>query len=469
MKYRFFAILLVLSVLTSFFKISAQNSTSDSTFLVYKIDIKKEIGNTTWLYIKNGFDEAEEFGADHILIHMNTYGGQVIHADSIRTKILNTKTPVSVFIDNNAASAGALISIACDNIFMRPGANIGAATVVNQSGEKMPDKYQSYMRATIRSTAESHGKDTVITGADTTYVWKRDPRIAEAMVDESFYIEGIIDTGKILTFTANEALKHGYCEGLADNVKEVIEERLSIKEYELKSYEITAYDNIKGFLTGPVLQGILIMLIVGGIYFELQSPGIGFPLAISILAGILYLAPLYLDGLAANWEIIIFILGVVLVAVEVFVIPGFGIAGIAGVILVIMGLTLTMVGNFSVEDFEGGDLSPLARALGVVMVSVLVSLITSIWLTKRFWGQGALSKLALDTSESVEDGFVGVPTKQYDLVGKEGVTISVLRPSGKVLVGDDVYDAISELGFIEKDETIIISKYETGQIYVHKK
>ncbi len=143
--------------------------------VIYKIDIKKEIGSTTWLYTKYGFEEAQSLKAKAILIHMNTYGGQVVFADSIRTKILNSPIPVYVFIDNNAASAGALISIACDSIFMRPGGSIGAATVVGQSGEQMPDKYQSYMRATIRATAEAHGKDTVINGTDTTLVWFREP------------------------------------------------------------------------------------------------------------------------------------------------------------------------------------------------------------------------------------------------------------------------------------------------------
>ena len=151
--------------------------------LIYKINLKKEINSTTWLYIQRGFAEAEEKNADAVLIHMNTYGGEVLYADTIRTRLLNSKMPVYVFVDNNAASAGALIAIACDKIFMRPGASIGAATVVNQTGEQMPDKYQSYMRATMRATAEAHGADTIVEGGKTIIKWKRDPLIAEAMVD----------------------------------------------------------------------------------------------------------------------------------------------------------------------------------------------------------------------------------------------------------------------------------------------
>ena len=128
--------------------------------------------------------------AQYILIHMNTYGGMVNIADSIRTKILNSSIPVMVFIDNQAISAGSLISIACDSIYIRPGGSIGAATVVNQTGEAVPDKYQSFMRSTMRATAEAHGKDTIIEGNDTIIRWHRDPKIAEAMVDPVLKVEG---------------------------------------------------------------------------------------------------------------------------------------------------------------------------------------------------------------------------------------------------------------------------------------
>jgi len=178
----FFA--LIFSVLFGFSDAFAQETKPRAGKLVYKFNIKENIAPAIWRQTKQAFDAAESLKADLFLIHMNTYGGTVVDADSIRTRILNSKIPVVVFIDNNAASAGALISLACDRIYMRTGSSFGAATVVNQTGEKMPDKYQSYMRATMRATAESHGKDTIINGQDTTYRWKRDPRIAEAMVDE---------------------------------------------------------------------------------------------------------------------------------------------------------------------------------------------------------------------------------------------------------------------------------------------
>jgi len=175
--------------------IPSKSKSKNKQKLVYEFNIMQNIAPAVWRQTKQAFDEADSLKADLILIHMNTYGGTVVDADSIRTRILNSKIPVVVFVDNNAASAGALISIACDRIYMRTGASFGAATVVNQTGEKMPDKYQSYMRATMRATAEAHGKDTIINGQDTTFRWKRDPLIAEAMVDERVYIPGVIDTG----------------------------------------------------------------------------------------------------------------------------------------------------------------------------------------------------------------------------------------------------------------------------------
>ncbi|MBC7125262.1 MAG: S49 family peptidase, partial [Bacteroidales bacterium] len=209
--------------------------------LIYKINIKENIMPAAWRSVKVGFEEAQNLKADIILIHMNTYGGMVDVADSIRTKILNSKIPVWVFIDNQAASAGALISIACDSIYMRKGGSIGAATVVDQSGNVVPDKFQSFMRSTMRATAEAKGYDTLISGNDTILKWRRDPRIAEAMVDPSIYIEGIIDSAKVLTFTAEEAVKHGYCEGKAENVNEVMEQA-GIKSYTIAEFRPSLLD-----------------------------------------------------------------------------------------------------------------------------------------------------------------------------------------------------------------------------------
>ncbi|PKQ64893.1 serine protease [Labilibaculum filiforme] len=435
---------------------------------VYKFDIKREIGPAAWRQTKDALQEANEWNADIVLIHMNTYGGMVIHADSIRTAILNSKIPVYVFIDNNAASAGALISIACDSIYMRTGANIGAATVVNQTGEAMPDKYQSYMRSTMRATAESHGKDTLIQKGDTTYKWRRDPLIAEAMVDPRTYIEHVIDTGKVLTFTPDEAIKNGYCEGIANSVEEVLA-KAGIKEYTIKKYEPTAIEQMVDFMINPVLQGILIMIIIGGIYFELQTPGIGFPILASAIAAVLYFSPLYLEGMAENWEILLFGIGVILLAVEIFVVPGFGIPGISGIILIITGLALSLVDNVAF-DFEPRHIRALLGAIMLVVFSMFTSILASIYASKKLFATNSfLGHLALGAIEKSEDGYVGVDMKAKSLIGKTGTVLSVLRPSGKVFIENQIYDAKSEDGFIDKDTLVEVIRFETGQVYVVKK
>ena len=465
-------IIIILSVLFSFQKSFSQDSISTKTEipakqkLVYKFNIKENIAPAIWRQTKQAFAEANSLKADLFLIHMNTYGGTVVDADSIRTRILNSKIPVVVFVDNNAASAGALISLACDRIYMRSGASLGAATVVNQSGEKMPDKYQSYMRATMRATAESHGKDTLISGQDTTYRWKRNPLIAEAMVDERVYIPNVIDSGKILTFTPTEAMKNGYCEGICESVDEVL--RLNkMENARMVEYKPTNLELFIGFMVNPVVSGILIMMILGGIYFEMQAPGIGFPLGVAVLAAVLYFSPLYLEGLAANWEILIFIIGLILIALEIFVVPGFGITGISGITLAFSGLVLSLVKNENFS-FEQVEMRQLMVALATVMGGSIAGIGLAIYLSQKlFTAQtGQFAHLALHHTMKLEDGYVGVDPELMQLKGKTGVAVTTLRPSGKINIDGQTYDAMAETGMIDRGSSVKVTKIEAAQLYV---
>jgi membrane-bound serine protease (ClpP class) len=420
--------------------------------MVYKFDIKKEIAPPVWRSTKMAVEEAIEMKADLILIEMSTYGGMLESADSIRTKLLESPIPVFVFIDHNAASAGALIAIACDSIYMSTGSTIGAATVVDQTGQVVPDKYQSYMRAMMRSTAEATG---------------RDPNIAQAMVDPRIKIEGVIDSGSVLTFTASEALKHNFCDGIAEDVNEVLE-IAGIEEYEIIEQELTGLDKIIGFLINPIVSGILIMVIVGGIYFELQTPGVGFPLIIAIAAALLYFAPLYLEGLAAHWEILIFIVGVILLIIEIFAIPGFGVTGITGVVLIVAGLTLALVNNIGF-DFRPVDLSRFVISFFLVIISVFASIILSYYITKSVFGHNRIfGSLALETVESAAEGYSTSDKDYRSMVGKTGIAHSILRPGGKVSIEGTVFDAIAESGYIDKGEEIQVVSYQTTQLVVRK-
>lgn len=423
----------------------------DKTFVVYKFDIKENIAPPALHKVRRAFEDADSLNADFLFLHMNTYGGAVDAADSIRTRLMQSRIPVIVFVDNNAASAGALISIAADRIYMRPGGNIGAATVVDQTGEVVPDKFQSYMRSMMRSTAEAKG---------------RDPQIAQAMVDPSFEIEGVIEEGKVLTFTASEALRWGFSEGSAETVEEVLE-LAGIDNYILIEQKLTMMDRIIGFLISPVVSALLIMLILGGIYFELQTPGVGFPILMAISAALLYFAPLYLEGLASQYEIILFILGIVLIGIELFVIPGFGVTGVLGILFVISGLAIAMVGNEGF-DFTGVPAMEVVKAFLIVIIAFFLSLTSSFYISRKLFTTSRFGELALDTVQSKDEGFTSADAHMKILLGKTGIAATMLRPSGKVEIDDETYDATAMTGFIDKGEPVRVLKYETSQLFVVK-
>lgn len=460
MKKISFTFLLFLHLIS--FDIIAQ----DSKPIIYRINIMENIGSNTWIYLRNGLHEAQLKNADAVLLDMNTYGGGVLEADSMRTAILNSKIPVYVFIDVNAASAGALIAIACDSIYMKNSSSIGAATVVDGgTGAKAPDKYQSYMRGIMRATAESHGKITIIENGDTISRWRRDPTIAEAMVDERIVIPGYADSTQILTLTASQAIELGYCEGIAESVHEVIVSQLGYNDYILETYNPTLYDKIKGFLTNGVVQAFLIMFIIGGIYFELQSPGVGFPSAAALTAAILYFTPLYLTGYAQNWEVLLFVLGLIFIVFEIFVVPGFGVTGILGIVLILASLILALVGNINF-NFEGLPAREIFRAFITVLGGMGMGIILIIYLMSRIGKKGIFMNVALHADQ---EGYVSVPMEPKSIVGKTGFAATVLRPSGKVNIDGEYYDAISLRGMIEKGDEIEVKRYENFQLYVVRK
>jgi len=444
--------LVLLSIIIFIPILFANNAKNDSlVYKVYQVNIQEEIAPPLWHLTQKAFTEAHKKHYDLILIHMNTYGGLVDIADSIRTVILNSDIPVYVLIDNNAASAGALISIACDSIYMVEGANIGAATVVSQTGEAMPDKYQSYMRSMMRSTAEATG---------------RNPEIAQAMVDPRIVIPKVIDSGRVLTFTTSEAIKNHFCQAKVSGIKDIFN-RLGIKEYDIHKQEIKASDRIIRILVNPMISGILIMLIVGGLYFELQSPGIGFPLAAALLAAVLYFAPLYIEGLVEHWEIIIFFVGIVLLAIEIFVVPGFGFFGISGIILILASLSLAMVDNVGIH-FTLSNVNAIIFALIVVSTSSLIGLVGAYYISKKVFDYNSKFKLALNKTQRREEGY-GIDLLAYQsVIGERGHAYTVLRPSGKIKIGSEIFDAVSLTSFIEQGEEIEVVSYENAQLIVRK-
>lgn len=437
---------LIFLILCSVIVLHTQNT------IIYVFDIHEEIAKPALRKAQKALREAEKQNADFLVLHLNTFGGELAVADEIRTLLLNTPLKTVVYINPNAASAGALISIACDSIFMVEGSNIGAASVVNQTGEIMPDKYQSYMRSLMRSTAEKKG---------------RNPAIAEAMVDPDVKILGITDSGKVLTFTAQEALNHHYCNGIYSHIDDVYS-HLDTGHPTVIQQTSSWIDSIIYFLVNPLVSGLLIMFIIGGIYFEMQSPGIGFPLIIAIIGLVLYFAPLYLEGLAENWEIVLFLVGVILLGLEFFVIPGFGIAGILGITAMVVSLALSLVGNVGFNFTLTTPRLVLSSFL-LVVISSTIGFFCSLWVARKLlfivtpWG-----RLALDTVQKSSDGYTVSNQEIKSVVGQTGVATSFMRPSGKIMIKNELYDAVALNGVIEKNDEVRVVKYENTQIFVEK-
>lgn len=430
---------------------------------VYVLSINDEIGSMTWQHTKRACEEANSLNADVLLVHLNTYGGTLQHADSIRTALLNYPGTTIAFINNNAASAGALIAIACDSIYMQKGASMGAATVVNQNAEAMPDKYQSYMRSIMRSTAESHGKKMKPT--DSTKTWHRDPLIAEAMVDSRIVVPGLIDSTKVLTFTTSEAIKWGYCEGEATSIDDILKQA-NITQPSISTFEPNFTDWLIGFFSNPAVQAILIMFIVGGIYFELQSPGLGFPTVAAIVSAVLYFLPLYITGIAASWIIILFIIGLIFLLVEIFVIPGTGITGILGGTAMLIALIGGIADSFTGESFT---ISSLWNALIIVSIGSLLGLILIIFLTSKYGPKFITRHSELQHSQRLEDGYIGVDSTLINYIGTTGIAKTDLRPSGKIEINATTLDAVSLNGkYIEEGTSIKVEKFENNQLYVIK-
>lgn len=417
------------------YSLSAQSSVDEKK--VFLMKISAEIDPRTNRYSELALEEAEDIEADIIILEIDTYGGAVNDADDIRTRFLEEEKPVWVFINKDAASAGALISIACDSIYMAPGASIGAATVVvGTTGQAAPDKYQSYMRSIMRSTAEANG---------------RDPKIAEAMVDEEIEIDSITEAGKVLTFSTSEAIKNGFCEAQVKSVEEILA-RNGVEKYKLIEYELGLTERIIKFFLNPVISGILILVIIGGIYFELQTPGVGFPIMAAIAAAILYFVPYYLNGLAANWEIIVFLVGIVLLLLEIFVIPGFGVAGISGIVLIIGALILVMLNN-DVFDFTFVDGSEIVAAVTSTLVGLIAAIMMMFFGGVRLTQTKVFEKISLPDTQKRSEGYTS-NFNQQSYLGMKGVTYTVLRPSGKILINDELKDAFTRGEFIDKDKKV---------------
>jgi membrane-bound serine protease (ClpP class) len=230
--------------------------------------------------------------------------------------------------------------------------------------------------------------------------------------------------------------------------------RSNVNDYELIKYSVSTTEKIIAFFLNPAISSVLILIIIGGLYFELQTPGVGFPILASIIAMILYFIPYYLTGLAAHWEILLFFIGVSLIVLEIFVIPGFGIAGIAGLILTIGSLILVMLDNNAL-DFTFVNPDEIIIASAATLIGLFGGVLLIFFGGFKFTQTKAFKRIALQNVQDRKEGYTSNFQVQ-SFLGKKGITYTILRPSGKIIIDDNIYDAYTRGNYIDKDVEVIV-------------
>jgi membrane-bound serine protease (ClpP class) len=397
-------------------------------------------------YVKRVVEEAEKNSATAVIFKINTFGGRVDAATQIKDAIIDCSVKTIAFIDKRAISAGALISLSCDVIIMVPGASMGATTVVDQGGAKQSEKSQSYMRAEMRATAERMGRRT---------------DIAEGMVDESVVVEGLVDSTKLITLTSEEAVKYG----MADSV--ITDFSAMLEAYNLQDDEVVdlasnwAEDFIR-FLNNPIITSILLMVALVGLFTEIKTPGWGLPGTAALISLALFFGTGYILELASVIEIIIFIVGVVLLLLEIFVIPGFGIFGALGIFLMIASLFLGLISDFPLVDWDMIQMATIQLA-GAFLLAIIVIFFLLKYLPKsKIWNNLVLQKNIDEQSGYTSD------KKLKELIGKKGKALTDLRPSGTAFIENSRIDVVTSGEYITKGTNISVISEEGSKVVVQK-
>ncbi|UCF06977.1 MAG: nodulation protein NfeD [bacterium] len=400
-------------------------------------------------FVERSTKEADEERYDLIIYEVNTFGGRLDAAVIIRDAIINANVPTIAFINKRAISAGVLISLAANKIYMHPQSTIGAAEPVSmgiglQKGEAN-EKVVSYWRTELRSTAEKND---------------RPGDIAEAFADRSIEIEGVVEEGKLLTLTSTQALDLGIADASAESISEIIKLE-NLEGAEIVVARMNIAEKTAGFLTQAIVSSLLLTIALIGIFFEIRTPGFGVPGIIALIAFALFFGSHYLVNLAGWGEIILFIFGVIMLLVEIFLIPGFGIVGTLGIIAIVASLYLSLVGRFMpVTDFISG-----AKVLAIAFIASFVVILIALRYLPKFT---PFQRLVLKTTEAEIEGYRSSPEAYNSLLGQEGVALTMLRPAGTALIGDEKISVVTEGNFIEKNVRIRVIKVEGYRVVVDK-
>jgi membrane-bound serine protease (ClpP class) len=394
--------------------------------------------------------EAGEAEAAAVVLEINTFGGRVDAAVLIRDALLNAKVPTAAFINKRAISAGALIALATEKIVIAQGGTIGAATPVQMGQPGAPaqpveEKTVSYVRKEFRATAEAR---------------QRPPLIAEAMVDADVEIPGLIEKGKLLTLTTEEALKHQVADFRADTIEEALKQ-LGLSGVEVRRASPNWAENLVRFLTHPIVSSLLITIGMLGIILEIRTPGFGVPGILGIGSIALFFWGHWLVQLAGSEEMLLVGSGLVLLAAEFLLIPGFGVAGVLGIAALLSGLSLSLIGGGATWDF-------ILKAVGQVVFSLLLALVGSLVLLRFLPRLPFGRRLILETGLAAGAGYASAPDTDKQWLGKDGFAVSPLRPSGIADIAGERLDVVSDGEFIEAGAQVVVARVDGNRIVVRR-
>jgi membrane-bound serine protease (ClpP class) len=394
--------------------------------------------------------EAGEAEAAAVVLEINTFGGRVDAAVLIRDALLNAKVPTVAFINKRAISAGALIALATAKIVIAQEGTIGAATPVQMGQPGAPaqpveEKTVSYVRKEFRATAEAR---------------QRPPLIAEAMVDADVEIPGLIEKGKLLTLTTEEAVKHQVADFRADTIEEALKQ-LGLSGVEVRRASPNWAENLVRFLTHPIVSSLLITIGMLGIILEIRTPGFGVPGILGIGSIALFFWGHWLVQLAGSEEMLLVGSGLVLLAAEFLLIPGFGVAGVLGIAALLSGLSLSLIGGGATWDF-------ILKAVGQVVFSLLLALVGSLVLLRFLPRLPFGRRLILETGLAAGAGYASAPDTDKQWLGKDGLAVSPLRPAGIADIAGERLDVVSDGEFIEAGAQVVVARVDGNRIVVRR-
>ena len=404
--------------------------------VVYRIPISGTIENGLAPYVSRALQTAQDAGAAAAILDIDTPGGRIDAAERIVDAVRAARIPVYSYVNPRAYSAGAMIALAGKAIYMKPGGVIGAATPVDGQGTKASEKIVSAMRGEFRALAEAHGLD---------------PRVAEGMVDEAIEIPGIKSAGQLLTLTTAEALEIGYAAGASADLSELLA-AVELKGARVETVAPNWAERVVRFLTNPVVSPLLLSLGMLGLIFEIKTGHFGIGGLISLGSLGLFFGSGVLIGLAGWEEIILLALGFVALGVEIFVLPGFGIAGLLGLGLVGTSVVLAMVSGMP----TGSD---LVQALAVIgAAAVITAAVIFAWF-KHLPHSPRFRRMILPDGLVAADGYVSA-LPRAELVGRVGTALTDLRPSGVALIDGERIDVVTEGGFVPQGASVQVVRSE---------